>query len=146
MSSKRILRKISQVRFYDNSIKIIFFEMMIFAVFGGFLFESWYAGFGMLFGFFFAFNIKPLNLIMSALFSLFWSIVGAYFGVVFSGGSVNFRGLKWYQVLIEIYSNPISLIIGGLLFYSMFSMHLKVIEWFKDLADEEGKGLADQED
>jgi hypothetical protein len=83
MDSKTIAKGIRRYELEESSSFFLIIETFICSVMIGVYFESW-AYFGLSLLFFFATSvIRPLGLIVTIVFSLFWAVIGVVIGMAF---------------------------------------------------------------
>jgi len=117
MSSGNVRKGITQAKFNEDAVNIIFAEIAILSIAAGIYYQSWYVG-GILFvGLLVGFKIKPLAIVLACVFSISWA-----YGTI---------------LIVQIFTDSTAalVVLGGIALLATGGAHMGGIEYVDDLTD-----------
>ena len=154
MSSGNVRKGMTQAKFNEENVNIVYGEIFILSIIVGLFFQSWYVGGGVLFGLIIGLLLPYVSVILALIFSIFWSLLAAGIASLFSGldidTSINqsdtnaplFSQIQSFlELIFSLYSTGAGLVVGIFALMASLGIHLSAIEWSKDISDTEERNI-----
>ena len=154
MSSGNVRKGMTQAKFNEENVDIVYGEIVILSIIVGLYFQSWYVGGGVLFGLIIGLVLPYVSVILALIFSIFWSLLAAGIASFFSGldidTSINqsdtnaplFSQIQSFlELIFSLYSTGAGLVVGIIALMASLGIHLSAIEWSQDISDTEERNI-----
>ena len=117
MSTGNIRKGITQAKFNEDAVNIIFVEIIILSIAAGVYYQSWYLGGSLFVGLLMGFKIKSLAIALACAFSVSWA-----YGTI---------------LIVQLFtdSTAASVVLGGIALLAAGGAHMGGIEYVDDLTD-----------
>ena len=154
MSSGNVRKGMTQAKFNEENVNIVYGEIAILSIILGLVFQSWYLGGGVFLGLMIGLTLPYVCLILAVSFSIIWSILAAGIASSFYGldvdtslnqldtnASLFAQIISYLKIIFSLYSTGAGLVVGIIIFLSSFGIHLSAIEYSKDISGTEDRNV-----
>ena len=154
MPTGNVRKGMTQAKFNEKNVNIVYGEIAILSIIVGYYFQSWYVDGGVLLGLIIGILLPYVSVILAIIFSIFWSLLAAGIASLFSeldldkiinnldiNASLFSQIQSFFELIFSLYSTGAGLVVGITVLLASLGIHLSAIEWSKDVSDTEERNI-----